>query len=78
MEELLAELGLDGIVDVHVHPLPMLSEEELLREVRLARVRKAVLLALDVDPGQAHLAQELLLGQHGKRVDVHVHYTIEA
>ncbi len=51
LEELLAELGLEGIVDVHVHPLPMLSEEELLREVRLARVRRAVLLAMDVDPG---------------------------
>jgi len=48
--ELLAEVGLEGIMDVHVHPLPMLDEGELLREVRVARVRRCVLLALDVDP----------------------------
>ena len=49
--EALAEVGLDGIIDIHVHPLPILSEEELLGEIREAGVRRCVLLALDVDAG---------------------------
>ena len=39
------------IIDVHVHPIRWLvSEENLLNEMRLAGVDKAVLLALDLDP----------------------------
>ena len=38
------------VVDFHVHPIPrIISEKELLREVELAGVDVAVLLALDVD-----------------------------
>ena len=48
----LDELGLDGVVDVHVHPLSMIGEKELLRELEKAKVRKCVLLALDVNPAE--------------------------
>ncbi|RLI38288.1 hypothetical protein DRO60_03465, partial [Candidatus Bathyarchaeota archaeon] len=48
--ELLIDLGLKGIADVHVHPLPILSEEELLEAVRGALVERCILLALDVEP----------------------------
>lgn len=38
-----------GIVDVHVHPLTLITEENLLRELDEAEVDKSILLALDVD-----------------------------
>ena len=52
LDGLLAEVGLEGIVDVHVHPLPLLPEEELLGTVEEARVRRCILLAMDVDPSE--------------------------
>ena len=52
MDVALGELGLKGIIDAHVHPLPMLDEGELLKEIRSARVMKCALLALDLDPGE--------------------------
>jgi predicted TIM-barrel fold metal-dependent hydrolase len=39
----------DKIVDVHVHPLTLITEEHLLRELDNAEVDMCVLLALDVD-----------------------------
>jgi len=39
----------DKIVDVHVHPLTLITEEHLLSELDKAEVDKCVLLALDVD-----------------------------
>lgn len=39
----------DKIVDVHVHPLALITEEHLLKELDEAEVKRAVLLALDVD-----------------------------
>ena len=50
--EALEELGLRGIVDVHVHPLPELPEATLLSELKKAHVRRCVLLALDLDPSE--------------------------
>jgi len=40
----------DKIVDVHVHPFTLITEEHLLTELDKAGVDIAVLLALDVDP----------------------------
>ena len=48
--EILDELGLEAIIDVHVHPLPELPEDTLLSELKKARVGRCVLLALDLDP----------------------------
>ncbi len=55
-----------GIIDFHVHPLPLLEEEVLVEELAAAGVSKAVLLAVDVDPGilddrgvQARIAFEM-------------------
>jgi predicted TIM-barrel fold metal-dependent hydrolase len=39
----------DKIVDVHVHPLSFITEEQLLKELEEAGVDICVLLALDVD-----------------------------
>jgi len=52
LEEALEELGLKSIIDVHVHPLPELPEDELLAELEKAHVERCVLLALDLDPGE--------------------------
>ena len=52
LEEALREIGLRGIIDVHVHPLPELPEATLLSELKKARVERCVLLALDLDVGQ--------------------------
>ena len=38
-----------GVVDFHVHPLPLLPEHLLLDELEASGVSKCVLLALDVD-----------------------------
>jgi len=38
------------IVDVHIHPFALLSEEQLITELDNAEVELGVLLALDVDP----------------------------
>ena len=38
------------IVDVHIHPFALLSEDQLLAELNNAEVELGVLLALDVDP----------------------------
>jgi len=40
----------DKIVDVHVHPFTLITEEHLLTELDNAGVDIAILLALDVDP----------------------------
>jgi len=39
----------DRIVDVHVHPLTLITEEHLLRELDEAELDMCILLALDVD-----------------------------
>ncbi len=39
----------EGIVDVHVHPLPLLPEDVLINELNAANVDICVLLAIDVD-----------------------------
>lgn len=45
------------MIDFHVHPvLPALTEEDLLDQMKLASVTRAVLLAIDVDP--ANLERE--------------------
>lgn len=39
------------IIDIHIHPLlTFVTEDDLLRELREARVDFGILLALDVDP----------------------------
>jgi len=38
------------IVDVHIHPFPLLTEDHVLTELKNAGVEIGVLLALDVDP----------------------------
>ena len=40
----------DKIVDVHVHPFALVTQEHMLTELDKAGVSTAVLLALDVDP----------------------------
>ena len=52
LQELIRGLGLDGIVDAHVHPLTILSEQDLLKAIEEAGVKLCVLLALDVDPDE--------------------------
>ncbi len=40
------------IIDVHIHPVPSLPEEELVREAEEAGLEKGILLAVDVDPSR--------------------------
>jgi len=41
---------LERIIDVHIHPFALVTEDQLLEEMDKARVDLGVLLALDVDP----------------------------
>jgi len=40
----------ERIIDVHIHPFALITEDQLLEEMDKARVDLGVLLALDVDP----------------------------
>lgn len=44
----------DKIVDVHVHPFTLITQEHMLTELDKAGVAIAVLLALDVDPNDLY------------------------
>jgi len=40
----------EKIVDVHIHPFELMTDDHLLRELDKAGADVAILLALDVDP----------------------------
>lgn len=54
------------IIDFHVHPLPAISASELLDEMKSAKVEKAILLSMDLEPS--------ILNSKKLRKDIEKHF----
>ena len=63
------------IIDFHVHPLPVISESELIFEMNSAKVEKAVLLSMDLDP--SILNSKILRKDIEKHFEYTSYYDIE-